>query len=115
MIDLSSDMATRPSQGMLAAMTAAQVGDEQKQEDPTTNELQEQVAHLLGKELALFVPSATMANQIAIKVHTRPGDEIIAEQTSNRGGGSVGRCSCLAILWRRRIDTISPRTWMDRD
>ena len=82
-IDLASDTATRPSPKMRAAMAEAPVGDEQKGEDPTTNELQSLAARLLGKEAALFVPSATMANQIAFKVHTRPGDEIIMHRESH--------------------------------
>jgi len=83
LIDLSSDTATRPSTEMRAFMMQAPVGDEQKQEDPTVNALQERVAALLGKEAALFVPSATMANEIAVKVHTRPGDEVILDRTAH--------------------------------
>jgi threonine aldolase len=75
LVDLYSDTQTRPSQGMRAAMVAAEVGDEQKREDPTTNELQERVAALLGKEAAVFLPSGTMCNEIAIRVHVRPGGE----------------------------------------
>src|SRR5439155_7259091 len=63
MIDLRSDTVTKPTPGMLAAMTAAEVGDEQEREDPTTNELQRRMAELLGHEAALFLPTATMANQ----------------------------------------------------
>ena len=80
MIDLRSDTATRPTEGMRAAIAAAEVGDEQKREDPTVNELQERAAALLGQEAALFVPTATMANQIALKLHTRPGDVLVAER-----------------------------------
>jgi threonine aldolase len=91
MIDLSSDTATKPSKAMLAAMMVAPVGDDQRQEDPTVNALQERVADLLGKEAALFLPSATMANEIALKVHTQPGDEAIVERSSHfvtsEGGG----------------------------
>ena len=78
-IDLSSDTSTRPSPGMRKFMADAEVGDEQKaEEDPSTNALQERVATLLGKEAAVFLPSGTMCNQIALLVHCRPGDEIIA-------------------------------------
>jgi threonine aldolase len=77
-IDLRSDTVTRPSAAMRAAIAGAAVGDDVYGEDPTINALQEQVAALLGCEAALFVPSGSMANQIAIAVHTRPGDEIIA-------------------------------------
>jgi len=79
-IDLRSDTATRPTEGMRAAIAAAEVGDEQKREDPTVNALQERAAALLGQEAALFVPTATMANQIALKLHTRPGDVLVAER-----------------------------------
>jgi threonine aldolase len=79
-IDLRSDTATRPTEGMRGAIAAAEVGDEQKREDPTVNELQERAAALLGQEAALFVPTATMANQIALKLHTRPGDVLVAER-----------------------------------
>lgn len=83
MIDLSSDTVTKPSGPMLAAMMAAPVGDDQRQEDPSVNALQEKVASLLGKEAAIFLPSATMANEIALKVHTQPGDEAIVERSSH--------------------------------
>ncbi len=79
MIDLSSDTATRPSEDMKRAMMAAEVGDEQRREDPTTNALQERVAAMLGKESALFLPSATMCNLAALRTHLRPGDSFIAE------------------------------------
>ncbi len=89
-IDLSSDTATRPSQAMRAFMTDAPVGDEQRQEDPTVNALQERVAALLGKEAALYLPSATMANEIAVKVHTRPGDEVILDRTAHIVNAEAG-------------------------
>jgi threonine aldolase len=76
-IDLRSDTVTQPSAGMRQAMAAAPVGDDQYGEDPTVNRLQERIAELLGKEVALFVPSGTMANQIGLKILTRPGDEVI--------------------------------------
>jgi len=79
LIDLSSDTATRPSEDMKRAMMAAEVGDEQRREDPTTNALQERVAAMLGKESALFLPSATMCNLAALRTHLRPGDSFIAE------------------------------------
>ena len=93
LIDLSSDTSTRPSAGMRKAMSEAEVGDEQIAADPTTNALQERVADLLGKEAALFLPSGTMCNQIALLVHCRRGDEVIAADvahifTSEAGGGS---------------------------
>jgi len=76
-IDLRSDTVTRPSEGMRQAMAAAPVGDDQYGEDPSVNRLQERIADLLGKEGALFVPSGTMANQIGLKILTRPGDEVV--------------------------------------
>ena len=72
MIDLRSDTATRPTAGMRAAIAAAAVGDEQKREDPTVNELEERAAQLLGQEEAIFLPTATMANQIALRLHAEP-------------------------------------------
>jgi threonine aldolase len=79
MIDLRSDTVTRPTPGMRAAMNAADVGDDVFGEDPTVNRLEEAVADRLGKEAAVFVPSGTMSNQIAVKIHTRPGDEILCD------------------------------------
>src|SRR5438034_9126137 len=76
-IDLRSDTVTRPSPGMREAMAAAPVGDDQYGEDPSVNRLQERIAGLLGKEAALFVPSGTMANQIGLKILTRPGDDVV--------------------------------------
>ncbi len=78
-IDLRSDTVTKPTPAMREAMMRADVGDDVYAEDPTVNRLQERVAELLGKEAALFVPSGVMANQIAIKCHTQPGEEIIVE------------------------------------
>lgn len=83
MIDLYSDTTTRPGEGMRRAMYEAEVGDEQRGLDPTVIRLQEEAAALLGKEAALFLPSTTMANQIAIKLHTEPGDEIILDYFSH--------------------------------
>jgi threonine aldolase len=82
-IDLRSDTVTRPSPAMRAAMAAAEVGDDQYGEDPTVNRLQEKAAALLGKEASLFVPSGTMANQIALKLFTRPGDDVIVSKESH--------------------------------
>lgn len=82
-VDLYSDTLTKPSRAMRAFMCEAEVGDEQKGEDPTVNRLQEMVAALLGKESALFLPSGTMCNEIALKVHTRPGDEVLMDRTAH--------------------------------
>lgn len=83
MIDLRSDTVTKPTPAMLAAMSAAEVGDDVYGEDPTINRLEERVAADLGHEAALFVPSGTMANQIAVRLHCRPGEELIADATSH--------------------------------
>ena len=82
-IDLRSDTVTRPTDAMRAAMAAAPVGDDQYGEDPTTNHLQERIAELLGKAAALWLPSGTMANQVALRVLTRPGDDVIVSRESH--------------------------------
>ncbi|HET7636770.1 MAG TPA: GntG family PLP-dependent aldolase [Candidatus Limnocylindria bacterium] len=82
-IDLRSDTVTRPSPAMRAAMAAAEVGDDQYGEDPSVNALQAQVAGLLGKEASLFLPSGTMANQVAIKLFTQPGDDVVVPWESH--------------------------------
>jgi threonine aldolase len=82
-IDLRSDTVTRPTPGMLAAMAAAELGDEQEREDPTTNELQRRAAELLGHEAALFFPTATMANQAALLALSRPGRKVVAEERTH--------------------------------
>jgi threonine aldolase len=82
-VNLHSDTQTRPSPGMRQAIANAEVADEQRGLDPTVNALQERVAELLGQEAALFLPSGTMCNQIAIRIHTRPGDTVILERFSH--------------------------------
>jgi threonine aldolase len=77
-VDLRSDTVTRPSPGMRAAMAAAEVGDAVLGDDPTVKRLEERAAELLGQEAALYVPSGTMANQISLKVHCEPGDDVLA-------------------------------------
>lgn len=83
MINLISDTITQPDRPMLEAMFSAVVGDDVFGSDPTVNFLEEKVADMFGKESALFCPSGTMTNQIAIKVHTRPMDEMICDQWSH--------------------------------
>ena len=95
-IDLRSDTVTKPTPAMRKVMAEAEVGDDVFGEDPTVNALQEKVARILGKESAIFVPSGTMANQLAIKSHTQPGDEVIIEATShpyNFEGGAAAALS----------------------
>ena len=82
-IDLRSDTITKPTAAMREAMAAAAVGDDQYGEDPTANALQAHVAALLGKEAALWLPSGTMANQVALRVLTRPGDDVIVSRESH--------------------------------
>lgn len=82
-IDLRSDTVTRPSAAMREAIAAAPVGDDQYGEDPSVNRLQEQVAALLGKPAALWLPSGTMANQVALRILTRPGDDVIVSRESH--------------------------------
>ena len=82
-IDLRSDTVTRPTLAMRRAMAEAEVGDDVFGEDPTVQMLEARTAELLGKEAAVFVPSGTMANQIAVGVHTRPGDELLCATTSH--------------------------------
>lgn len=79
LLDFRSDTVTRPTAGMRAAMAAAEVGDDVFGDDPTVLRLQERVAEMLGKEAALYVPSGTMSNLIAVRSHCRPGDELICE------------------------------------
>jgi threonine aldolase len=82
-IDLRSDTLTQPSAGMRKAMAEAVVGDEQKREDPTVIALEERAAAQLGQEEAVFLPTATMANQIALRILSEPGDEVLAEATAH--------------------------------
>ncbi|MGH9589138.1 MAG: threonine aldolase family protein [Terracidiphilus sp.] len=82
-IDLRSDTVTRPTAEMRAAMAAAEVGDDVYGEDPTVNLLERRAAEIFGREAALFVPSGTMGNQIAIRLHTQPGQEVIAESRAH--------------------------------
>jgi threonine aldolase len=90
-IDLRSDTATLPTEGMRRAMAAAELGDDMLGEDPTVNALERRVAELTGKEAAMFVPSGTMSNQIALRLHLRPGDEVMCDATAHiylyEGGG----------------------------
>src|SRR6202049_3047655 len=91
MIDVRSDTVTQPTPAMLEAMLQAQVGDDVFGEDESVNELQRKAADLFGKEAALFCPTGTMSNQIGIRVHTQPGDEVICDELAHiylyEGGG----------------------------
>jgi threonine aldolase len=98
--DLRSDTVTRPTPAMRKAMAEAEVGDDVNEGDPTVRRLEERVADLLGKEAAVFVPSGTMANLLAIRAQTQPGDEIIADPDSHfhfyETGGYAAICGCTA-------------------
>jgi threonine aldolase len=94
-IDLRSDTVTKPSKAMRQAIAEAEVGDDVFEDDPTVKKLEEMVAELLGKEKALFVPSGTMANEVAIKSQTKPGEEIILEEDSHIYNYEVGAPSVL--------------------
>ena len=97
-IDLYSDTSTLPTPEMRDYMCRAEVGDEQKGEDPTVNELQDMVAKLLGKEAAVFLPSGTMCNQIAFAVHCNPGDLVLVDRSAHplisESGGTAVMASC---------------------
>ena len=83
MINLISDTVTKPCKDMLEAMFSAETGDDVFHEDPTVNALEDRVANMFGKEASVFCPSGTMTNQIAIKMHTQPLDEIICNKASH--------------------------------
>jgi len=103
-VDLYSDTVTRPTSAMRRFMCDAPVGDEQKGEDPTVNQLQEMVAELLGKEAAVFLPSGTMCNEIALRVHCRPGDEMLAHRTAHPIHFETGGPAALAGVNVRPLD-----------
>jgi threonine aldolase len=92
LIDLRSDTVTKPSPGMIDAMSSARLGDDVYFEDPTVNQLQDRLAKMFGKDKALFFPTGTMANQAAIKLHTQPGEQVICDKYAhiyNYEGGGV--------------------------
>lgn len=112
-IDLRSDTVTRPTPAMLQAMMQAATGDDVFGEDPTVNALEQQTAALFGQEAGLFCPSGTMTNQIAIKVHTQPGDEVLCDLTSHiylyEGGGIARTSGVQAKLLQGDRGRISPQ------
>ena len=83
MIDLRSDTVTRPTPAMREAMASAEVGDDVYSEDPTVNRLEHEAAEVFGREASIFVPTGTMGNQIAIRLHTQHGQEVICEARSH--------------------------------
>lgn len=109
-IDLRSDTVTRPTAGMLKAMGEAEVGDDVFGEDPTVNSLQELCAELTGHEAGLFVPTGTMGNEIAVAVHTRPGDEVILEESSHIFNYELAAMAVYAGVLARPLP--SERGWL---
>lgn len=103
MIDLRSDTLTRPTAAMRAAMAAAEVGDDVFGEDPTVALLERRTAEILGKEAALFVPSGTMANQVALRAQTEPGDEVLAESLTHVANFERGAPAALSGVSLRLI------------
>jgi threonine aldolase len=104
-INLYSDTQTRPTEGMRAAIAQAEVGDEQRGRDPTTARLQDRVAELLGHEAAVFLPSGTMCNEIALRIHVRPGgDEIILDSSAHPVTAEAGGPAQLAGAMIRTIE-----------
>jgi threonine aldolase len=108
-IDLRSDTVTVPTPAMRAAIAGAVVGDEQKREDPTVLELERRVAELLGQEAAVFLPTATMANQVALKLHGRPGDVLLAEESSHVLVFEYGGAAAHAGLMTRGLPGVEGR------
>jgi threonine aldolase len=105
LVNLYSDTQTRPSVGMRTAIADAEVGDEQRGQDPTTLALQERVAELLGHEAAVFLPSGTMCNEIALRLHIRPGgDELILDRTAHPVNAEAGGPAQLAGAMIRTLD-----------
>ena len=102
-VDLYSDTQTRPTPAMRKAIAEAEVGDEQRGEDPTVNRLQDMVPELLGKEAAVFLPSGTMCNEIAYRVHGRPGQEIILHETAHALHYEAGGPAALSGLMTRPL------------
>lgn len=103
-IDLRSDTVTRPTPAMRAKMAEAEVGDDIYKDDPTVNALESTAAHLMGKERALFVPSGTMGNQISIKVHTCPGEEIILHRKSHIFVYEAGAAALISGVMTNLVD-----------
>src|SRR5271165_3105513 len=113
-VNLYSDTQTRPSSAMKDAMMRAEVGDEQNGDDPTIDALCDRMTTLTGKPAAVFLPSGTMCNQIAICVHCRPGDEILAHESShiiaNEGGGPGALTGAVVLGLKGERGQFDPET-----
>ena len=107
MIDLRSDTVTKPTDAMRKAMAEAEVGDDVYGEDPTVNFLQEKAAEIFGKEAALFCPTGSMGNQIAVKLHTKPGDEVIIEERGHIFNYEMGTPSIASGVMMRPVRAAS--------
>src|SRR5215471_4628156 len=111
LIDYRSDTVTKPTAGMMEAMMHAKVGDDVFGEDPSINELENLSADMFGMEAAIFCPSGTMTNQIAMKCHTQPGDEIICDETAHvyqyEGGGIAFNSSASVRLLQGNLGRIT--------
>ena len=104
MIELFSDTLTQPTAAMRRAMAEAEVGDEQRREDPATNRLQEKVAEILGKEAAVFLPSGSMCNEVAVKTHTQPGESILCDRMCHIHRSEFGGPALLSGVTIEGID-----------
>jgi threonine aldolase len=103
MIDLRSDTVTKPSVAMRRAMAEAEVGDDVYGEDPTVNRLQERAAEIFEKEAAIFVPTGSMGNQIAVKLHTRPGEEVVIEERGHMFNYEMAAMSAISGVIARPV------------
>jgi threonine aldolase len=104
MIDLRSDTITKPSAAMRSVIAQAPVGDDVYHGDPTVNALEDRIADILGKEEAVYVPTGTMGNQIAVRVHTQPGDSVVLEQDAHIGTHEIGGAAHHSGVTLQRID-----------
>src|SRR5687768_16274916 len=105
MIDFRSDTVTRPTPAMRRAMAEAEVGDDVYGEDPTVNRLQECAAEIFEKEAALFVPTGSMGNEIAVKLHTKPGQEIIIEERGHVLNYELGAAAVISSVTIRPVES----------
>src|SRR5215204_4670629 len=106
MIDFRSDTVTRPTPSMRRAMAEAEVGDDVYGEDPTVNRLQERAAEIFEKEAALFVPTGSMGNQIAVKLHTRPGEEVVIEERGHIYNYEMAAMSAVSGVLARPVKSV---------
>lgn len=116
MIDLRSDTVTKPTPAMRKAMAEAEVGDDVYAEDPTINRLQEKAAEIFQKEAAIFVPTGSMGNQIAVKLHTKPGDEIVIEERGHIFNYEMGAPAVMSGVIVRPVKSFNPNgilKWSD--